>query len=111
MDEDATVGGASVAYQIRHNPAYPKQPNNEDTLKAAAAHGIPMDFFSYHSITSSPGSDHVEVCLRDSCSDNPLGLPVFALTITQQSLRTSLALLLALKYSLRMASPDHIKIS
>lgn len=75
VDEDVTYGGASVAYQIRHNPAYPKQPNNEDTLKSAAAHGIPMDFFSYHSITTSPGADQIEVCLACQPQANLPDLP------------------------------------
>ena len=63
QDQDATMGGNSVARQIRHNPEYPKQPNNEDSLKSAAAHGIPMDFFSFHSITTAAGIDQVGVML------------------------------------------------
>ena len=63
-DQDATMGGNAVANQIRHNPSYPKQPNNEDSLKSAAANGIPMDFFSFHSITTEPGIDQVAVRLK-----------------------------------------------
>lgn len=60
-DQDVTMGGNSVARQIRHNPEYPLQPNNEDSLKSAAANGIPMDFFSFHSITTALGIDQVGV--------------------------------------------------
>lgn len=61
VDKDVTYGGISAANQLRHNIAYEKQPNNEDTLKSAAAHGLPMDFFSYHSITTDPGRDQIGV--------------------------------------------------
>lgn len=61
VDPDLMFGGCSVANQITHNPAYPLQPSNEDTLMAAAEQGLPMDFFSYHSITTQPGIDQVKV--------------------------------------------------
>lgn len=75
IDQDTTMGGNAVANQIRHNPAYPKQPNNEDSLKSAAAHGIPMDFFSFHSITTEPGIDQIGVSLANlgiNASEMPL---------------------------------------
>lgn len=61
-DPDLSFGGISSANQIAHNPEWPKQPNNEDTLLAAAESGLPLDFFTYHSITTSPGIDQVQVC-------------------------------------------------
>ena len=67
VDQDATMGGNAVANQIRHNPAYPKQPNNEDSLKSAATHGVPMDFFSFHSITTQAGIDQVKVMPAECC--------------------------------------------
>lgn len=66
-DQDVTMGGNSVARQIRHNPDYPKQPNNEDSLKSAAMHGMPMDFFSFHSITTALGLDQIGVKPSAAC--------------------------------------------
>ena len=60
-DPNLVFGGMAVANQVARNPAFPKQPNNEDTLLAAAESGLPMDFFSYHSITSMPGIDQTQV--------------------------------------------------
>jgi len=59
--QDLTFGGIAVANQLAHNPAYPLQPNNEDTLLSAASNSLPMDFFSYHSITTSLGIDQIQV--------------------------------------------------
>jgi hypothetical protein len=60
-DQDLTFGGMAVANQLEHNPLYPLQPTNEDTLLAAASSGLPMDFFSYHSVTTELGIDQIQV--------------------------------------------------
>ncbi len=80
IDEDVTMGGNSVARQIRHNADYPDQPNNEDSLLSAASHGIPMDFFSFHSITTALGIDQVGVIFSFSEVSNAFcktSLPCF----------------------------------
>ena len=66
-DPNIVFGGMAVANQVAHNPTFPKQPNNEDTLLAAAESGLPMDFFSYHSITSMPGIDQTQVRASLAC--------------------------------------------
>lgn len=63
FDANLVFGGIAVANQIRHNPAYPLQPTSEDALIAAAENGLPMDFFTFHSITTAPGIDQVQARL------------------------------------------------
>ena len=61
MDADLVFGGIAAAGQIRHNFAFPLQPTNEDILLEAAKTESHMDFFSYHSITTSPTADQIQV--------------------------------------------------
>lgn len=63
IDPDAVFGGIAAANQIRHNEKFPLQPSCEDTLLEAAKQGKQMDFLSYHSITTSPGADQIQVMI------------------------------------------------
>ena len=66
IDPDFVFGGIAAANQILHNPDYPLQPTCEDTLWEAAQREAHMDFLSYHSITTTPGSNQIQVPLSIS---------------------------------------------
>lgn len=61
VDEDLVFGGIAAANQIRHNVDWPLQPSCEDLLLEAGRSQNPMDFLSYHSITTTPGADQIQV--------------------------------------------------
>ena len=49
---DSLIGGPALAYNIMHDPLNPHSISGRDLVQAAAYDSLPLDFFSFHIIST-----------------------------------------------------------